>query len=490
MTNRAPVDHALGRRTLHGAAWTTVAGFVAKFVALGVQIALGWLLIPDDFAIFAMAIAVTVAVAFLHDGGVSKILSQRPAEFARLVSPAILFSMICNGVAAASIAAFAPFADAVFDTAGLAPVLLVVAAATLLRTPATILRARLQVGLRFKSIAAIDLSAATIRGVASVSLAAAGYGAMALALPILVATVVEAALMICAGAASGWSMRRFGRDLLLEVIRPARWVMVSTGAASLAARGDYLVLGILAPGILGMYFFGYNLAHSLLVPVALGVQAVMMPTLSWMVNDPGRYAAAAARAFRLMAFASAALAAVAWLAMPAAIHLIWQGRWDPAIPVAVAVAASLAFRGVVPLAFALVESQGRWALRAGLLAVDGATLGVAVGTTTVFVGEDISSIALAMALQQTVMAVVIVAVSERASRLRFGTVLRWPVQWGIVAVVLAIASRGAAGFVGTPDQPLAAIVAVLAFSASWVAVLFALGATERRELRHLIPWRR
>jgi hypothetical protein len=156
----------------------------------------------------------------------------------------------------------------------------------------------------------------------------------------------------------------------------------------------------------------------------------------------------------------------------------------------VAVAASLAFRGVVPLAFALVESQGRWALRAGLLAVDGATLGVAVGTTTVFVGEDISSIALAMALQQTVMAVVIVAVSERASRLRFGTVLRWPVQWGIVAVVLAIASRGAAGFVGTPDQPLAAIVAVLAFSASWVAVLFALGATERRELRHLIPWRR
>jgi PST family polysaccharide transporter len=467
-----------------------LAGLAGKALALIVQIVLGWLLVPDEFALYAIAISLTIGVAFLIDGGAAKILAQRPGEFERLVGPVAVFSIACNGLAAGLLAAATLIADRLFDVQGLTPLLLVLAASTLLRTPASILRARLQVQLRFRSIAAVEAAASACRSIATVLLAMSGQGAMSLALAALVATLAETIGLVAAGAHRGCRLRHSDSVSLLEIARTARWIMAATAAAAFAARGDYLVLGIMAPSVLGVYFFGFTLAQSALTLVTAGTQSVMLPTLSWIAGEADRFAAAASRAFRLMAFASAPLAAIGWLVLPAAIHVLWQGRWDASVPVAQSVAAALVFRAMVPLAYSLIESRGRWGLRAGLLTIDGVLASLAVGAAAALARGDLAMIAFALLLQQSIGALAITAIAAHASGLRVWSIIRWPMLWATLAAVSALAARWVAELLGDPLDPLPALAALATFGVLWAAIVVAIAPTERRELLHLLPGRR
>ncbi len=480
----------LGRTSIRGAAWMLFAGFGGKVLALVVQLALGWMLTPEEFGLYAAALAFTIAIAFLIDGGAAKILAQRPTDFERILSPVTAFAIACNGLAAILIVAAAPLATTLFRAEAIAPLLWVIAVATFLRTPATVLRARMQVQLRFRAIAGVEIASATVRSVATIWLASAGYGAMALAAPMLVATIAETAALLAAGAGSGLRWRRFDVAALREVVRPARWIMIATAAAALAARGDYFVLGIAAPSVLGAYFFGFNLAQSMLTPATVGAQTVLLPSLSLMVNEPARFASAVSRAFRLIAFLAAPLAAIAWLAAPVAIHWLWSGRWDGSTPIAQSVAAAMVFRALVPPAYALIEARGRWALRAMLLALDGAGLAVAVGLAAASSSAGLATIAMAMAVQQSVFGLAIVVVAARTCGLPAWAVVRWPLQWASLAAVLALAARWVGTFFAEQIDPVPAIATLATFGVLWTTIVAAFARTEGQELLQMLPGRR
>jgi len=184
-------------------------------VGLVVQFALGWLLVPGDFALYGMALSLTVLTSALVDGGVQKLLRQQPERYAELVGPATVLALVFAAISATILAGLALASPAIFGTEGVRSVTLVLAANVLATAPVAVLRARLQVDLRFRAASGIEGALVIVRGGLTVAAAAAGFGALSFALPILVGTLLEGLLLLWRGAGRGFSLRGADRRPLL-----------------------------------------------------------------------------------------------------------------------------------------------------------------------------------------------------------------------------------------------------------------------------------
>ncbi len=101
------------------------------------------------------------------------------------------------------------------------------------------------------------------------------------------------------------------------------------------------------------------------------------------------------RSIRLAAFLIAPGGVFIAIAGPAAVHLLWEGRWDESIPVVQAIVLSASMRGLAVVSGAGVEAAGRWRWRAALEAIDGLSL---IGTilASVWLGGSLAQIAVAV----------------------------------------------------------------------------------------------
>src|SRR6187399_688630 len=72
----------LTAKALSGATWMVVSSTAGRVVALLGQVAIGWLLKPEDFGAWALALAMSSAVMSLRNGGTTQILIQRGHSYA------------------------------------------------------------------------------------------------------------------------------------------------------------------------------------------------------------------------------------------------------------------------------------------------------------------------------------------------------------------------------------------------------------------------
>lgn len=453
-------------------------------MGLVVQFALGWLLVPGDFALYGMALSLTVLTSALVDGGVQKLLRQQPERYAELVGPATVLALVFAAISATILAGLALASPAIFGTEGVRSVTLVLAANVLATAPVAVLRARLQVDLRFRAASGIEGALVIVRGGLTVAAAAAGFGALSFALPILVGTLLEGLLLLWRGAGRGFSLRGADRRSVSAVLRTSRWIMLSAMFGAVVLRGDYLVLGIAAEPLLADYFFGFQLAASGMLLVTGGAYGALLPAVARLAHDPARLADALRRSVRLASFVVAPAAALGCLAAPALIHVAWSGKWDGAIVVAQAVAASILVRGPALVSAATVEATGRWRLRAALEAVEGATLVGGILAALALAGEDLLVVAAVVGVQRILAGAMHLAASGSVAAVGWAAPLRWCAAFAMPAAVLLVLAEIAGRLAGHPAESIAgAVVRLAVFLGGWLAVVGLLGRREVAEVR-------
>lgn len=453
-------------------------------MGLVVQFALGWLLVPGDFALYGMALSLTVLTSALVDGGVQKLLRQQPERYAELVGPATVLALVFAAISATILAGLALASPAIFGTEGVRSVTLVLAANVLATAPVAVLRARLQVDLRFRAASGIEGALVIVRGGLTVAAAAAGFGALSFALPILVGTLLEGLLLLWRGAGRGFSLRGADRRSVSAVLRTSRWIMLSAMFGAVVLRGDYLVLGIAAEPLLADYFFGFQLAASGMLLVTGGAYGALLPAVARLAHDPARLADALRRSVRLASFVVAPAAALGCLAAPAVIHVAWSGKWDGAIVVAQAVAASILVRGPALVSAATVEATGRWRLRAALEAVEGATLVGGILAALALAGDDLLVVAAVVGVQRILAGAMHLAASGSVAAVGWAAPLRWCAAFAMPAAVLLVLAEIAGRLAGHPAESIAgAVVRLAVFLAGWLAVVGLLGRREVAEVR-------
>jgi O-antigen/teichoic acid export membrane protein len=377
------------RAAATGMAWMFVNTALGRAVVLLSQLALGWILTPRDFGAYAIALSIFTAVSAIRNGGVMQILIYKGERYNELAGPLLKYAMVFNILGMAILLLCSVFVTRIFQSSQIAFILTCAAFAFVLGTPGAIFRAKLTIERRFGAISVISVTSILVWQMPVVVLALHGYGASSFAVPLVIQALYESVV--------GWfyvkSEARIKGLLDWKKIREfwheTKWIMLSSAALALATSGDYFVLGLLTePETVGVYFFAFQLAVAIGLLFNNGIEAVFPSVLTQLNRDQARQMAAFVKVIRAIALVSMPVAMAFSILAPAALHLIWQGKWDVAIPCTQILAACIPAWLIVNTGRTFLEARGLWRPRFGMLAIYGlgAIGSVAVGAMMGTVG--------------------------------------------------------------------------------------------------------
>ncbi|MEK6701844.1 MAG: oligosaccharide flippase family protein [Planctomycetota bacterium] len=337
------VTGKMGRAAGSGAAWMMSATVFTKILTFVAQIVLGSLLTRDDFGLFAMAVATTKFVTICQDGGVRDLLVQRGlGDYEKFSGRVFWFAMCFNLVVATLVAAVAwPVANLWFKDDRLVNLLLVLALSVPLGTPGAVLNSKLRLDFNFAATSWVMILSGVVRQVGTVSLALAACGSMSFVVPAVLAAIVESAASWWFSRDTPWKRApEFGT--WIDLFKQAKWLIFGSVANLLIDRGPYLVMqpflvlgGVnvaLATGVLGEYFWAFEVTAQLGVLLSYNMQLVLMPVLSRFKDDIPRLRDATIRSMSgLMMMGSFSSLAMAVMMDPLE-GLIFNGKWANATP--------------------------------------------------------------------------------------------------------------------------------------------------------------
>jgi O-antigen/teichoic acid export membrane protein len=476
---------SLRTASVRGAVWTTLASLATKFSTLVVQFALGWLLSKDDFALWGVAISLTIVTSCLTDGGVQKLLKQQPDRYRSLIGPATAVAFGFATVAAAMLALIATATPEIYRTEDVRPLVLVLAANALITVPLAITRTRMTIDLRFRDLALIEGAMQVVRGILTVAMAWAGFGAMSFVVPIVLVNVLQTIVQAIAGGLEDFNIRGVDVSSMRAVVKVSGWIMLGAACGAIVQRGDYFAIGLLSGDLLGVYFFGFQFAGSALAIVVNSAAAVLLPAMARVANDQVRLQAAFARSTRLSSFMVCPVSAGMFIFSPFAIHLLWDGKWDGAIPVAESVAISTMVRGVAFTAGSAIEAAGRWKARALIEGLNGLTLIASIAVAIEYAGADLVVLSWTIGVQRIVVGLLGLAVCGRLLGVGAAAPLRWTMRFAVPAALAAVISVEAGSLAGLTSEWSNLAARLFVFGVSWLLYAAMFGRSEWSELRRL-----
>jgi len=372
-------DTSITQKAASGMTWLALQTIGYKFISFFGQVLLTYLIVPDDTAQINLALGVAAFTNFLQQPGLREVLVQRRSRNPRWDAVGLWFSFALGIFAALLTIGAGPLAAMWFESPNVANLLYILALAAPLTGLGIVPEARLQCELRFKTLAMVEFSRATLLLAITIGLASLGWGAYAFAVPVpLMAGLRTALLWRAARPPFSWRLyvRRWKflfADSTVLFIASIVMLLISQGSLFILARaaGDTES---------GLYAFAYNLSLTSYALLAYNIGNVMFPMLSAMQNEPDRLRDTFFRSARLLNFvAIPACLLQAALAEPF-IRIACKANWAGAVPVLQLLSIAMSFVILWPSSRALVQAQGRYVLSLVVISIDAIVFLAIVGT--------------------------------------------------------------------------------------------------------------
>jgi PST family polysaccharide transporter len=176
--------------------WAYGAFVAGRLLVLGALVVLARVLTPEEFGLVALALVVIVVLDTVKDLGVTQALVvDGPGEDGERADTAWTIAVAVGVALALLTAAVSPLVADFFAEPGLVALLPLLAVNVPLRALASSHYAIAQRNLDFRTRTQAELADALVRGVASIALALAGFGAYSLVLGYLVGTLAFDAVL-------------------------------------------------------------------------------------------------------------------------------------------------------------------------------------------------------------------------------------------------------------------------------------------------------
>ncbi len=349
---------AIGDRAVGSLAWMMANTAATRVVSFLAQIVLGWLLSEHDFGIYALAISISAVTTLLRDGGVRQLLITRQTDYQSLLGPVFWMAMAFNAGTGLLLAIAAPFAAKAYGEPSLVQLLLIIAVCMPLGTPGVILTTRLQIDLRFRSIATIQAACSLIRYVGAAAFAWWGFGPLSFVLPLPIIAIVEwlGALML-------------NRERLWRrsphvgewggLFGQAKWVLIGSFAVALLNLGSNLVIGLFdTTETVGVYFFAFQIIIQIAVVLSANANQVLFAALARIAAEPERKRRAVIRSLRQIMLLSVPMCVGLAVTFGPLEEIVWRGRWAAAAAAVTALGAFYAFAVLPGVALAAQQARG------------------------------------------------------------------------------------------------------------------------------------
>jgi len=338
-------DHLLGdlkHRSVRGGTVTLVAQAVRFALQLGSTMILARLLVPEDFGLIAMVLAVTGLVGMFKDAGLSMVTVQRPDISHAQVSTLLWINVALGIFVMFVVAAVSPGLAWFYDEPRLIPIGIVLSTTFVFGGLTVQHQALLRRQMRFGALAKIEV-ASMVTGVAvALTMAVAGLGYWALVGSIYGGVVANATLV---WLACEWrpgrphrrcgirSMLGFGGDLL-------GFNMLNY----LKRNADNVLIGaVVGAAALGLYSKAYSLLMLPIKQINAPLTGVALPMLSRLAGDDRRFVSGYRSALGAVAIASVPVPIFLAIAATPAIQTLLGDKWLGAVDIfrALAIAAAI-----------------------------------------------------------------------------------------------------------------------------------------------------
>lgn len=353
----AGAEASMSTRVRRGVLWFASNMLLGRGLSLLAFVVLGLILDKDVFGVWATAFALSVFAQFFKDGGVVSLIPQRgEKEYESIIGPVFWMATAFNVGVALVLSGMAAFAE----NDQISMILLVIALAVPLGTPASVFMATLQMQLRFATISRIYMGSSLVRNITLVAGALAGLGPMSFVIPMVVAAVFESTAGFIATRKQPW-LRGPSFARWPELFRAGKWLIVMVLAYAGLNQGGYLALALLASEEqVGVFFFAYQLVLQVDTMLNYGVGFVLFGAFAKINDEPARQQAAGLRAARALAIVAApATIGLAVVFLPLE-RMIWGGKWSDAGPAAMILSVFCTWRIVFAIPATAVAARGHW----------------------------------------------------------------------------------------------------------------------------------
>jgi O-antigen/teichoic acid export membrane protein len=361
----------LGGAAARGAISTIAYSLVNKLVAFGSQIAIAWYLTPSDIGLVATATSVVGLLSFMLGGQLQNVLIQRQSTFARDAGQVFWLSLGMNCFAAFAVAAAAGRIAAAFDQPGLKLLLLLIAATIPILAIPVAYAAKLLIDLRFQFLNACFLGQGVITNAGAAMLAACGFGARSMVIP-LGATALFAACAQRLGA----GRIRLGRPRPKEwpaLLAPAFWLMANALFGSLSIYATNLVVAARRGSeVTGLFFWGVSISAQAAFLLVTNLRGVFFPIFSRISRDTDRQRDVFERVLGLAVLVCLLLCLLQALLAKPIIQLLFHPRWTPASPVVAWLSAGIVTQPFSVLGGAVLMSRGHYTVLAKVAGITAA----------------------------------------------------------------------------------------------------------------------
>jgi len=318
---------SLREQVLRASVWSTLAELCARVFPPLVFVVVARLLGPADYGVASAGLIVLSFTQTFWDAGLGRALIQYPGELTSASNVVFWTNAALAAVVYAVLWVLAPWiANSFFKDARVADVVRVQALGMFFGAASIVQTALFQRALDFKRLFWVRTVSTAVPGLASIPLAATGFGYWALVAGSLVGQGAQAALL---WMMSHWRPAwRYDRTIARELAKFGAWVTATGLLGWFYTWGDSLWVGMyLNPAALGLYRAGavfvmsvFGLCLSPLLPVAY-------PTFVRLRNNRDRLVEALLKMTKLTFFMATGLGvALSVFRRPLAL-LVFGQRW-------------------------------------------------------------------------------------------------------------------------------------------------------------------
>lgn len=317
----------------------SIAGRAASFVQ---QVILATVLVDEDYGIAAAALGVFSLTAVLRNGGGWMALgSLKSEQFETEGAPTFWACLLVSVFGAAVTLIAAPAASEHFANDAVGWVMVIYASQLLVSGFEQYSRAKIRAAMRLRTLSILLSASSLLQCGISIGLAFGGAGVYALAVPMLVGSVLDA--VVCqsiAGFGPGAYRLRMGE--VVVAFRSLVPVFVLSVLTSINLGMDYLIASnLLGTAALGIYAFGYKIASQPYMLLTMSLQRVLVSASLIAFDDrevrERWLSGMATTVFFIVPAVCTALA----VAFPWIETVIWNGKWQDATFVVVTLSVGL-----------------------------------------------------------------------------------------------------------------------------------------------------
>jgi O-antigen/teichoic acid export membrane protein len=322
----------LTRQALSGTAWSSVTTAGRQILTLASVATVARILGPRAYGVMGMANLLIVFILNFRDLGTGSAIIQRKNLTSALLSSLFWVNFSFGFLLSLLVAVTSPLMAKFFKTPELVPILCVLGVSFWLISCGITHNSLLVREMRFRALAAVDLTAAVTQYLVALTLAYNGYGVWALVYANLANSVMTSTgYWIAANWRPSWQFA------LGEVKSIAKYSLNLSGFAVVnyfSRNADNITVGkVLGQAPLGAYQMAYNLMLAPIQNISSVIAQATFPAFARIQDDDERFRAAYTRSCMLIALISFPVLAGMGVVADPLIRTVIGNKWVAAIPV-------------------------------------------------------------------------------------------------------------------------------------------------------------